>query len=56
MRRVYHCGGEEENQGYRAGGNQQTKLRLVERWPDRNDLELLDAIREELKGIRKMLE
>jgi len=36
--------------------NQQTKLRLVERWPDRNDLELLDAIREELKGIRKMLE
>lgn len=36
--------------------NQQTKLRLVERRPDRSDLELLDAIREELKGIRKMLE
>ena len=36
--------------------NQQTKLRLVERQPDRSDLELLDAIREELKGIRKMLE
>ena len=36
--------------------NQQTKLRLVERRTDRSDLELLDAIREELKGIRKMLE
>jgi len=36
--------------------NLQTKLRLVERQPDRGDHELLDAIREELKGIRKMLE
>ena len=36
--------------------NKQTKLRLVERRPDRKDHELLDAIREELKGIRKMLE
>jgi len=36
--------------------NQQTKLRLVERRTDRSDPELLDAIREELKGIRKMLE
>lgn len=36
--------------------NLQTKLRLVERRSDRGDHELLDAIREELKGIRKMLE
>jgi DNA-binding transcriptional MerR regulator len=36
--------------------NQQIKLRLVERRPDRGDLELFVAIREELKGIRKMLE
>jgi DNA-binding transcriptional MerR regulator len=36
--------------------NQQTKLRLVERRTDRSELELLDAIREELKGISKMLE
>ena len=36
--------------------NLQTKLRLVERRPDRKDHELLDAIREELKGIRTMLE
>jgi len=36
--------------------NLQTKLRLVERRPDRRDHDLLDAIREELKGIRKMLE
>ena len=36
--------------------NLQTKLRLVERRPDRGEHELLAAIREELKGIRKMLE
>ena len=36
--------------------NLQTKLRLVERRPDQRDHDLLDAIREELKGIRKMLE
>lgn len=36
--------------------NLQTKLRLVERRPDRGHRELLEAIREELKGIRKMLE
>jgi DNA-binding transcriptional MerR regulator len=36
--------------------NLQTKLRLVERRPDRSHQELLEAIREELKGIRKMLE
>ena len=34
----------------------QTKLRLVERRPDRRDHQLLDLIREELKGIRKILE
>jgi DNA-binding transcriptional MerR regulator len=34
----------------------QTKLRLVERRPDRRESELLVAIREELTGIRKMLE
>ena len=34
----------------------QSKLRLVERRPDRRDHELLDFIREELKGIRKVLE
>ncbi len=36
--------------------NQQMKLRLVERRPDRRESELLAAIREELTGIRKMLE
>ena len=36
--------------------NLQTKLRLVERRPARKEHELLDAIREELKGIRTMLE
>ncbi len=35
--------------------NRETKLRLVERRPEAKD-ELLAAIREELKGIRKMLE
>ena len=36
--------------------NLQTKLRLVERRPDRREHDLLAALREELKGIRKMLE
>jgi DNA-binding transcriptional MerR regulator len=36
--------------------NRQMKLRLVERKPDGKDHELLVAVREELKGIRKMLE
>ncbi len=36
--------------------NLQMKLRLVGHRPDRRDHDLLDAIREELKGIRKMLE
>jgi DNA-binding transcriptional MerR regulator len=36
--------------------NLQTKLRLVERRPDRREHDLLTALREELKGIRKMLE
>ncbi len=32
------------------------RLRLIEQSPDKNERELLFAIREELKGIRKMLE
>lgn len=36
--------------------NRQLKLRLVERKSDGRDHELLVAIREELKGIREMLE
>ena len=36
--------------------NLQTKLRLVKRRPDRGEHDLLAALREELKGIRKMLE
>ena len=36
--------------------NLQIKLRLVERKPDRREHDLLAALREELKGIRKMLE
>ena len=36
--------------------NMQTGLRLVERRPETNVRELLAAIREELKGIRAMLE
>jgi DNA-binding transcriptional MerR regulator len=36
--------------------NRQTKLRLVERRPDSKDHELLVDVREELKGIRKLLE
>ena len=37
-------------------GNQRIKLRSTERKSDGKDHELLAAIREELKGIRKMLE
>jgi len=36
--------------------NKQMKLRLVEKKPDGKDHDLLAAIREELQGIRKMLE
>ncbi len=36
--------------------NKQMKLRLVEKGSDETDSQLLDAIREELKGIRNMLE
>jgi DNA-binding transcriptional MerR regulator len=36
--------------------NKQVKLKLVEKKPNGGDRELLVAIREELKGIRKMLE
>jgi DNA-binding transcriptional MerR regulator len=36
--------------------NRQMKLRLVEKRPNGKDHELLLAVREELKGIRKMLE
>ena len=36
--------------------NRQMKLRLVEKGSNGKDRELLVAIREELKGIRKMLE
>ena len=36
--------------------NRQMKLRLVEKRSDGKDHELLASIREELKGIRKMLE
>jgi DNA-binding transcriptional MerR regulator len=36
--------------------NLQTKLRLVERRPGRREHELLVAVCEELKGIRKMLD
>jgi DNA-binding transcriptional MerR regulator len=36
--------------------NEQTNLRLVEKKPNGKDHELLAAVREELKGIRKMLE
>jgi DNA-binding transcriptional MerR regulator len=36
--------------------NRQMKLRLVEKKPNGKDNELLVAVQEELKGIRKMLE
>jgi len=36
--------------------NKQMKLRLVEKGSNGKDHELLVSIREELKGIRKMLE
>ena len=36
--------------------NKQMKLRLVEKGSNRKDSQLLDAICEELKGIRNMLE
>jgi DNA-binding transcriptional MerR regulator len=36
--------------------NKRTKLRLVEKKSDATDHDLLAAIREELQGIRKMLE
>ena len=36
--------------------NRQMKLRLVEKKPNGKDHELLVAVQEELKGIRKMLE
>ena len=36
--------------------NRQMKLKLVERGPNGRDRDLLIAVREELKGIRKMLE
>jgi DNA-binding transcriptional MerR regulator len=36
--------------------NMKTRLRLVEKRPASSERELLSAIREELKGIRKMLE
>ena len=36
--------------------NMKTRLKLVEKWPASSERELLSTIREELKGIRKMLE
>ena len=36
--------------------NRQMKLRLLEKRPDGNDRDLLLVIREELKGIRELLE
>jgi hypothetical protein len=36
--------------------NRETRLRGIERDSERKDRELLAAVREELKGIRKILE